>query len=79
MDRGAWWATVYGTAKNWTLAEVLTHTHTKLLFSWVGGGSKQTRAHTHTHMNAYTHIHVYTHWHIYMQSGTQRILITGPM
>ena len=29
MDRGAWWATVYGVAKSWTrLSDKHTHTHT---------------------------------------------------
>ena len=30
MDRGAWWATVHGAAKSWTLTKQLsTHTHPK--------------------------------------------------
>ena len=29
MDSGAWWTTVYGTAKSWTgLSDYHTHTHT---------------------------------------------------
>ena len=28
MDKGAWWATVYGIAKNWTWLNAHTHTHT---------------------------------------------------
>ena len=47
--------------KELDMTERLTHTHTQLLFSWVGGGGKHTHTHTHTHMNAYTHIHVYIH------------------
>ena len=27
MDRGAWWATVHGVAKSWTLLSDFTHTH----------------------------------------------------
>ena len=30
MDREAWWATVYGVAKNWTRLSDLTHTHRHL-------------------------------------------------
>ena len=42
MDRGAWWATVYGVGKSCTRLSVslsLTHTHT----------------HTHTHARTHTH------------------------
>ena len=32
MDRGAWWATVYGVAKSWTqLSNTHTHPHTHKL------------------------------------------------
>ena len=27
MNRGAWWATVFGVAKSWTRLSTLTHTH----------------------------------------------------
>ena len=38
MDRGAWWATVYGVAKSWTrLSDKHTHTH--------------KHKHTHTHLS----------------------------
>ena len=30
MDRGAWWATVYGVVKELDTTECLTHTHTLL-------------------------------------------------
>ena len=39
MDRGAWWATVYGVAKSWTR---LINTHTKTyIYIYI---------HTHTHL-----------------------------
>ena len=33
MDRGAWWATVYGVTKSWTWLS--THTHTSTPLSWL--------------------------------------------
>ena len=33
MDRGAWWATVYGFTKSWTQLSGLTHTHTHVLLA----------------------------------------------
>ena len=38
MDRGTWWATVYGVAKNWTRLKRLSvraHTHTHMHICYI--------------------------------------------
>ena len=39
MDRGAWWAAIYGTAKSWTRLSACTHAHTskKWIYFFPGG------------------------------------------
>ena len=54
MDRGAWWATVYGVAKRWT---PVSNSHFSLhCFSFMYHTTTDSKtSHTHTHARTHTH------------------------